>query len=89
MTAREWLDLYQVRCVRIGAGVIAQCAKDCAAAGARRVLIVSSAPIARFAETLAAALSEQGVSAYIWQGPDGEPTRTHVAEPGRAPGSMV
>ncbi len=80
MTARERLDLHQVRCVRIGAGVITQCAEDCAAEGARNVLIVTSAPIARFAKTLATALAAKGLAAHIWQGPDGEPTRAHVAD---------
>lgn len=78
MTGRERLDLFQVPCVRIGPGIMAQCAQDCRLAGATRVFIATSAPIAHFAQQLADLLAQQGVASHTWLGPDGEPTRVHV-----------
>ena len=74
------LDLYHVRCVRIGAGVLAQCAVDCAGTGAQRVLIVTSPPIAGHAKNLADLLSQSGAKSLIHVAPDGEPTRAMLAE---------
>ncbi|MXO67102.1 iron-containing alcohol dehydrogenase [Altericroceibacterium endophyticum] len=79
MGNRNRLDLYHARCVRIGAGVLAQCALDCAATGARRVLIVTSAPIARLADELSEHLAEQGLTSTLFKGPDGEPTRADLS----------
>ncbi|WP_280513195.1 iron-containing alcohol dehydrogenase family protein [Croceibacterium atlanticum] len=73
------LDLYQVPCVRVGAGVLMQCATDCAATGARRALILTSTPIAQLAERLAGALREAGVEPVIHAEVDGEPTRRDLA----------
>lgn len=75
MAGRHRLDLFQVPCVRIGANILQTCVQDAFAAGARRVFIVTSAPIAHFAQTLSDLLSAQCIAAYILAGPDGEPTR--------------
>ncbi len=80
MTGRSRLDLYQVRCVRIGTGIIAQCAQDCADSGASRVLVVTSAPIAGLADGLCEALRGLSIEPHIWLGPDGEPTRKDVSD---------
>lgn len=80
MAARKRLDLFQVPFVRIGPGILADCAEDCHAAGATRVLLVTSAPIARFADALAAFLADRGLASLCWHGPDGEPTRAQVDE---------
>lgn len=80
MAARDRLDLFQVPCVRIGADILGVCAQDACAAGAGRVLIVTSAPIARYSATLSQLLSVQGLASRTWLGPDGEPTRVHVDE---------
>jgi len=69
------LDLFHVRCVRIGAGVLAQCATDCAGTGARRVLIVTSPPILGHAKSLRGLLGQSGIESLIHVAPDGEPTR--------------
>jgi len=77
---RQNLDLTFVRCVRIGPGVLDQCARDCAHSGAARVLLVTSQPIAALADGLAALLAAQGVASQVHAVPDGEPTRAHLAE---------
>lgn len=73
------LDLHHVRCVRVGAGIMAACAQDCAGHGARRVLIVTSRPIVALAETLERFLHRGGIDALVHAGPDGEPTRADLA----------
>ena len=73
------LDLYHVRCVRIGAGVLSRCAADCAAMGAKRVLIVTSPPLAAQARDLRGQLAQSGVQSVIHVPPDGEPTRAMLA----------
>jgi len=80
LTGRSKLDLYQVRCVRIGAGIIPQCAQDCTDSGAARVLVVTSAPIAKLADGLCEALRTQNIEPHVWLGPDGEPTRKDVSD---------
>jgi alcohol dehydrogenase class IV len=80
LAVRGNLDLYHVRCVRIGAGVIAQCAADCAASGARRVLVVTSPPIAGQGVALADRLAQHGAEALVHVAPDDEPTRAVLAE---------
>jgi alcohol dehydrogenase class IV len=74
------LDLYHVRCVRIGAGVLSQCATDCAGTGARRVLIVTSPPILGHAENLRDFLAQAGGESLIHVAPDGEPTRAMLGQ---------
>ncbi|TIX51432.1 iron-containing alcohol dehydrogenase [Alteraurantiacibacter aquimixticola] len=78
MTDRERVDLYQVGCVRIGAGTLANCADDCAQHGAASAMIATSAPILPFAEELAGHLRRHGIEPHIWTGPDGEPTRADL-----------
>src|SRR5690606_21042992 len=72
------VDLCLVRTVRMGLGCIEKGAADCAAAGARRVLVITSEPIAKLAEQISAPLEAHGIDCRIWQGPDGEPTRAHL-----------
>ena len=79
MSARNRIDLHQVGCIRIGAGIMTDCARDCADTGVKNALIVTSAPIARLAEDLCAALRDAGVTPHLWLGPDGEPTRADFA----------
>lgn len=79
MSARNRVDLFQVGCIRIGADIMPLCAQDCAATGARSALVITSAPIARLADELCTQLREAGVSAVLWLGPDGEPTRADFA----------
>lgn len=72
------MNLCLVRTVRMGLGSIESCADDCAAAGARRVFIATSAPIAPLAEAVRKPLAAQGIECEVWAGPDGEPTRKHL-----------
>lgn len=74
------LELNQVRHVRMGAGCAAGCVQDADAAGAESVFIVTSAPIARLAEDLAAQLAAADLPCTVWPGPDGEPTVGHFEE---------
>ena len=55
-----------------------QCARDTAESGARQALIVTSGPIAHFAQQLANELAALDIGAHVWCGPDGEPTRGHL-----------
>ncbi len=80
MAVRDRIDLHHVRCVRVGAGVIADCARDCADRGARRVMIVTSAPIAHLTEDLRGHLAEQRIESSVFAGPDGEPTRADLQQ---------
>jgi len=93
LAARERVDLFQVRCVRIGAGIMSSCAEDCAATGAHHAFIVTSAPIAVLAEELCEELRVRGVTPHLWLGPDGEPTRADfhnaVAAAGTATADFV
>jgi len=72
---RDRLDLVHVRKVSAGAGVLAQAAEDIAASGAKRVMIVTSAPIAAMTAGLVGMLGERGIAVHVHSGPDGEPTR--------------
>ena len=72
---RDRLDMVHVRKVSAGAGVMTQAGQDIAASGARRVLIVTSAPIAAMTGGLAEGLRASGIAVHIHSGPDGEPTR--------------
>lgn len=78
--ARASLDLYHVRCVRMGAGVLARCAADCAEAGAKRVLIVTSPPMADHARDLRGQMARSAVESVIHVPPDGEPTRAMLTQ---------
>ena len=69
-----------MKCVRVGAGIMARCAQDCVEAGARRVLIVTSSPIAHMARELVDPLRAEGVESLVVAQPDGEPTRADLAE---------
>jgi alcohol dehydrogenase class IV len=80
LKAREAIDLFQVRRVRIGAGIMSDCANDCAEAHASNVLVVTSAPIARLADGLTQELGTNGVTSHVWKGADGEPTRADLSE---------
>ncbi|HLV06101.1 MAG TPA: iron-containing alcohol dehydrogenase [Croceibacterium sp.] len=80
MTTMRALDLCLVRTVRIGHGCIDDCARDCAAAGAQRVLVVTSAPIAELAAAVTNPLEAAGVACRVWAGPDGEPTIAHFED---------
>lgn len=74
------VDLCLVRTVRMGLGSIERCAADCAAGGARRVFVVTSAPIAPLAAAISEPLEARGIACEVWAGPDGEPTRRHLDE---------
>lgn len=71
------VNLFHVGCVRIGADIMPACAQDCADKGAKKVLILTSAPIAGLAKRLCAELHSKSIEARVWEGPDGEPTRKH------------
>ena len=75
LAAPDRLDLYHVRCVRIGSGVIEHCAADCAGTGATRVIIITSPPVAGHAERLRDMLALGKVQILVHVAPDGEPTR--------------
>jgi alcohol dehydrogenase class IV len=78
MAMTRAVELCLVRNVRMGDGCIEQCGADCGAAGARRVFVVTSAPIAVLAEGLSRQLDERGIACHVWAGPDGEPTIAHL-----------
>lgn len=80
MTQDTSIDLYQVSCVRIGADILTKCASDCAAARAKQVMIVTSAPIAAMAAPLSQDLTERGIENLVHSGPEGEPTRSDLLQ---------
>lgn len=80
MTSMRALEVCHVRNVRTGAGCIGTVGRDCAAAGASRVLIVTSQGIAHFAGAVARRIEEAGPAALIYAGPDSEPTLSHLEE---------
>jgi alcohol dehydrogenase class IV len=73
------LVLHNVRTVRFGAGVAAECAGDLAALGCRRVLIVTGAPIRALCLGLETSLAEAGCAALLHEARDGEPTLEDLA----------
>lgn len=56
------------------------CAADCAETGARRVLVVTSQPIAHLADPLIAALQSAEITSLTHAPPDGEPTRADLKD---------
>lgn len=68
-----------MRCVRVGPGAASSCAADCATAGARSVLAVTSPEIAHLCEPLAAGLRDKGIVLTVWGDVRGEPTRADLA----------
>ena len=68
------LVLHQVQTVRIGQGVAQDCATDFTAAGCRRVLIVTGAPIRALCEAPIKALEAAGCVTLVLEGSEGEPT---------------
>ena len=80
LAGRGRLDLFHVRCVRIGAGVLGDCASDCAATGASRAFIVTAPPLARIAAQLCEMLGSTNVASTIHVASDGEPTRAVLNE---------
>ncbi|MBU0556928.1 MAG: iron-containing alcohol dehydrogenase [Alphaproteobacteria bacterium] len=90
MQSEQLLSLHNVRSVRIGAGLLRQCAEDIVATGASRALIVSAAPLRALSDALAAELERAGCAPAIFDAIAGEPTfadfnaamdmaRTHAA----------
>ena len=77
---RNELNLVHVRHVYIGAGISGRCAKDIAASGAKKALIITSKPIAAMTEPMLAQLADMGVAAKLHSAPDGEPTRAHLRD---------
>src|SRR6187549_3254271 len=76
---RAIITLHHVRCVRVGAGVLASCAADCAAAGATSVLVVTSPQIVDLCTPLVRDLDGLGIAAMVWSEVAGEPTRADLA----------
>ncbi len=74
MSTPATLTLHNVKTVRLGAGVAAECATDLAAMGCKRVLIVTGRPIRAMCEGLEDALAAAGLASTIWETGDGEPT---------------
>ena len=73
------ISLHHVRCVRVGPGAASSCATDCAAAGVRSVLAVTSPEIVHLCEHLAADLRDEGIAFTVWSDVRGEPTRADLA----------
>lgn len=74
MTSPPKLTLQNVRAVRLGQGVADDCAADMAAAGCRRVLIVTGAPIRALCAGPEKALAAAGCAVEILEASEGEPT---------------
>jgi alcohol dehydrogenase len=70
----EAVLLHQVRSLAFGPGVSNRVASDLAAAGARSALIVTTPPIRKAAECLAAGIGTAGAAAVIWDDCAGEPS---------------
>ncbi len=70
----EAVLLHQVRSLAFGPGVSNRVASDLAAAGARSALIVTTPPIRKAAERLAAGIGTAGAAAVIWDDCAGEPS---------------
>jgi hypothetical protein len=65
--------------VRIGAGALASCAPDCAAAGATNVLLITSPQIVHLCDPLVRDLEGLGIAVTVWSDVAGEPTRADLA----------
>ena len=72
------LTLHNVRTVRLGPGVAEDCAADLAAAGCRKVLIVTGAPIRGLCAGLEAALATSHCAQLVLEASEGEPTTTDL-----------
>lgn len=68
------LVLHNVRTVRFGQGVADSCAADMAAAGCRRVLVITGAPIRALCDGPEKALGAAGCAVEVLEASDGEPT---------------
>lgn len=79
MTTPATLTLHNVKTVRSGRGVAAECARDLALLGCGRVLIVTGAPIRALCRGLEDALAAQGCAAQLHEARDGEPTLEDLA----------
>lgn len=74
MESPSELVLHNVRTVRLGQGVADSCAADMAAAGCRRVLVITGAPIRALCAGPEKALGVAGCAVEVLEASDGEPT---------------
>jgi alcohol dehydrogenase class IV len=74
------LVLYNVRTVRLGAGVAEECAADLASLGCRRVLIVTGTPIRALCRGVEKAFSDVDCATRVLEASEGEPTTGDLSE---------
>ncbi len=74
MADPQKLMLHNVRTVRLGQGVADDCAADLAAAGCRRVLLITGAPIRALCDGPVRALEAAGCAVELLEASEGEPT---------------
>ena len=73
------LALHNVRTIRLGQGVAELCADDLAAAGSRRVAIITGRPIRALCGGLEKALVSAGCAVLVIEASEGEPTIPELA----------
>ncbi|MBN8819056.1 MAG: iron-containing alcohol dehydrogenase [Sphingomonas sp.] len=74
MTLNRPVTIHNVGTVRIGKGVVLDCAGDLAARGATSVFLVTTPPTRGLCAPLIGALEDRGLAVTVWDALTGEPT---------------
>ncbi|ODT86713.1 MAG: alcohol dehydrogenase [Sphingobium sp. SCN 64-10] len=74
MTLNRPVTIHNVGTVRIGKGVVLDCAGDLAARGATSVFLVTTPPTRGLCAPLIGALADRGLAVTVWDALTGEPT---------------